>query len=77
MDSKCRLYGDSNEIANHIISECSKLTLKEYKRRHDWVGMVIHWELCKRLKFDHTDKYYMHKPESVLCYTDSGQLSIL
>ena len=23
-------------------------------------------ELCKRLKFDHTDKCYMHKPESVL-----------
>ena len=34
--------------------------------RHDWVGMRIHWELCKRLKFDHTTKWYMYKPESVL-----------
>ena len=51
---------------NHIISKCSKLAQKEYKSRHDWVGKVIHWELCKKLKFDHTTKWYMHKPESIL-----------
>ena len=39
---------------------------KEYKTRHDWVGKVIYWKLCKRLKFDHADKLYMHKRESVL-----------
>ena len=22
------------------------------------------WELCKTFKFDHTDKWYMHNPES-------------
>ena len=27
---------------------------------------MIHWELYKRLKFDHTAKWYMHKPESIL-----------
>ena len=27
---------------------------------------MIHWELCKKLKFHHTTKWYMHKPESVL-----------
>ena len=27
---------------------------------------VIHWEFCKRLEFDLTDKWYMHKLESVL-----------
>ena len=30
------------------------------------MGKLIHWELCKRLTFDHTDKWYIHKPESVL-----------
>ena len=34
--------------------------------RHDWVGKVIHWEWLKRLKFDHADKCYMHKSESLL-----------
>ena len=26
----------------------------------------IKWELCKKLKFDHTNKWYVRKPESVL-----------
>ena len=39
---------------------------KEYKTRYDWVGKVIHWELCKRLKIDHTIKWYMHKPGYIL-----------
>ena len=30
------------------------------------MGKVIHWELCNRLKFGHTEKWYMHKPEPVL-----------
>ena len=25
-----------------------KLAKKEYKARHDWVGKVIHWEMCKK-----------------------------
>ena len=27
---------------------------------------MIQWELWKKLKFDHTNKWYMHNPESVL-----------
>ena len=27
---------------------------------------MIHWELNKKLKFDHTNKWYKHKPTSVL-----------
>ena len=49
-----------------IISECSKLAQKEYKTRHDWVSKVIHCELCKKLKFDHTNKWYMYNPTLVL-----------
>ena len=49
---KCRLCGDRDETINHIISECSKLVQKEYNTRHVWVGKVIHWEMCKKLKFD-------------------------
>ena len=26
---------------------------------------MIHWELCKKLKFDHTNKWYLHNPEFV------------
>ena len=27
--------------------------------------MMTDWKLCKSLKFDHTTKWYIHKPESV------------
>ena len=63
---KCRLCGDRDETINHIISECSKLAQREYNTRHDWVGNVIHWEMCKKFKFDHTNKWYMHNPAPVL-----------
>ena len=65
-NSRCRLYSDRDETINHIISECSNLAQKEYKTRHDWVGKVIHWEMCKKLKFGHTNKWYMHNSAPVI-----------
>ena len=58
-NSKCRLCGGRDETIKHIISECSKLAQKEYKTRHDW-------EMSKKFKFDHTNKWYMHNPPHVL-----------
>ena len=66
LNSKCRLCGDRDEMINHIISKCSKLAQKEYKTRYDWVSKVIHRKLCKKFKFEHTTKWYMHNSASVL-----------
>ena len=63
-NSKCRLCGGRDETINHI-SECSKSAHKEYKTRHEWLGKVIRWELCKKLKFDHMKKCRLHKPETI------------
>ena len=52
-------------MTNHMIRECSNFAQKEYKTRHDWACKVI-WELCKKLKVDLTNKWYMHLPEYVL-----------
>ena len=49
-----------------LISKYSKPEQKEYKIRHEWEGKVIHNELCKKLKFDYTTKWYVYKPESIL-----------
>ena len=58
---KCRLCDDRDETMNLIIiSECSKLAQKQCKTRYDWVVEVIHWELCKEFKFDHTARWFMH-----------------
>ena len=65
-NSKCRLCSDRDETINHIISECSKLAQKEYKARHDWVGKVVHWEMCRKFQFDRTNKLYMHNPAPVI-----------
>ena len=46
--------------------ECSKFALREYNTRHDWVVRVIQSEMCKKFKFDHTNKWYMQNPEAVL-----------
>ena len=40
-----------------------QLAQKENKTKYDWVGKVIHRELCKILKFDQT-KLYMNRLES-------------
>ena len=67
-DSSCRLCNDWEETINHIISECSKLTQKEYKPRNDCVGKGIHCKMCKKFKFDNTNKCNKHNPAPVLEY---------
>ena len=34
-ESKCRICGRADETINHLLSECSKMAQKEYKRRHE------------------------------------------
>ena len=50
----------------YIISQSGKLAQKEYKIRHNWVGKVIHWEMCKKFKFHHTNKWYMNNSAALL-----------
>ena len=44
----CRMCGEKGETVNHIVCECSKQAQKEYKRCHDDVAGIIHWEICKK-----------------------------
>ena len=66
---KENLKRERNKIADLdyvvIKTKCNKLAQKEYKTRYNSVGKVIHRELCKKFEFDHTNKWYMHNPESV------------
>ena len=59
------MCGNKDEAINRIIGERRKLALKLNKTWLDWVGMAIQCELCKKLKFYHTNKWYMRNPESV------------
>ena len=39
-NTKSRFCGDRDETVNSIISECTKLIQKEYKRSPNWMGYV-------------------------------------
>ena len=41
-DSFSRVCRKVDESIDHIVSGCSKLAQKEYKRRHDNVGIIVH-----------------------------------
>ena len=55
-----------DESIDHIVSGCSELAQKEYKRRHANLGKIVHWKLTRKCNFEAGDKWYEHEPESVL-----------
>ena len=65
-DSLCRLCRKVDESIDHTVSVCSKLAQKEYKRRHDNLRKIVHWELARMCNFEAGDKGYEYEPESVL-----------
>ena len=66
-ESKCRFYGKVvDETVRHIVCEYPMLAQREYKRRHDWVGRKIHWEVCRKISFDVNEKWYKREPEKVV-----------
>ena len=56
----------ADETINHIVSECPELAQREYKRRHDWVGRCIHWEICRANGIHVKSKWYEQQPEAVI-----------
>ena len=50
----------------HIVSGCTSLAQKEYKRRHDKYCLNIHWALCKKYEVKVCKRWYEHKVESVI-----------
>ena len=65
-DSFCRVCRKVDESIDHIVSGCSKLGQKQYKRRHNNLGKLVHWKLARKCNFEAGDKWYEHEPESVL-----------
>ena len=65
-DTLCRLCKKADESIDHVVSGCSKLARKEYKRRLDNLCKVVHWKLARKCNFEAGYKWYEHEPESVL-----------
>ena len=54
------------ESVDHIVIECSKPAQKEYNRRHDNLGKIVHCKIARKCNFEIGNKWYEHEPESVL-----------
>ena len=65
-DYLCRMCRKVDESIEHIVSGCSKLAQKEYKRRDDNLGKIVHWKLSRKFNFEAGDKWYEYEPESIL-----------
>ena len=65
-DSLCRECRKVDGSIDHIVSGCSKLAQKEYKRRYDNLGKIVHWKLARKCNFEAGDKWHEQEPESVL-----------
>ncbi|XP_068707858.1 uncharacterized protein [Montipora foliosa] len=59
------MCGSHDETVQHILYSCPKLAQTEYKKRHDVVGRVVHWELCKEYGLECSDKWYEHSLKSI------------
>ena len=48
-----------------MVRECSKHAQREYRRRHDNVARIVHWEMCRLYEMNRADKWFEHQPSSV------------
>ena len=64
--TKCRMCSRTDETINHILSECPNLAQGEYKKRHDWIGRFIHWDICEANGIHVKSKWYKHQPDAVI-----------
>ena len=62
----CRICDKKCEKISQIVSEYEKLGQKEYKRRHDNVARIVHWNLCGKYNLKRKEKWYEHTPGGVV-----------
>ena len=60
------MCGQKGETVRHITNESEELAQGGYKRRHDNVARIIHWELCGKYGIDRTKNWYEQRPIRVM-----------
>ncbi len=73
----CRICRKPEQVENvsHLASGCGELAKKQYKIRHDRMGLRIHWELCRKYGIECAARWYEHVPASV-CRNGTGDVEI-
>ena len=65
IDPKCRRCGQVSETVQHLASGCTALAQKEYRRRHDRMGLRVYWEVCRKYGVKCAGKWWEETPEEV------------
>ncbi|KXJ19770.1 hypothetical protein AC249_AIPGENE21527 [Exaiptasia diaphana] len=73
VDPKCRVCGKEVESVGHLASGCSGLAQKEYRRRHDRMGLRVYWELCRKYGVKCADVWYKEVPDEVRVSEDGQE----
>ena len=60
------MWGKRDDSITHLIAECKKLALKEYKQRHDNIARIVHLEPCQVFGLVGEVKWYNNKPTGVV-----------
>ena len=74
-DGECRVCGETVESVGHLASGCSGLAQKEYRRRHDKMGLRVYWELCRKYGLKCAGKWFEEVPDEVRSRED-GKVEI-
>ena len=61
----CRKCDKANESVGHLASGCEALASKEYRRRHDRMGLRVYWEVCRIYGVKCAEKWYEETPDEV------------
>ena len=68
----CRVCGKVAESVAHLAAGCSGLAQREYRRRHDRMGLRIYWELCRKFGVKCAGKWFEEVPEEVRVSADGN-----
>ena len=68
----CRVCGKVAESVAHLAAGCSGLAQREYRRRHDRMGLRIYWELCRKFGVKCAGKWFEEVPNEVRVSEDGN-----
>ena len=61
----CPICQDRKVSIDHLATKCNRLLDRQYKRRHDNITKLIHFNILKKFGFKNTQSLAKHKPEGV------------
>ena len=61
----CRKCGKFVETVGHLVSGCGMLSQREYRKRHDRVGLRVYWGLCGKYDVKRSERWYDEVPDPV------------